>query len=487
METSNLNKYIFNFQLAGFLYRDCIKLLASGGFLFIILSIFSCKKFVNVSPPKTELVTETVYNNATTATAALTAIYAKIVDDNLPYNIPFYTGLFGDEQYNYSTNTITTAYYQNNLNSVNAVPDTWFLAYRLIYQSNSVWEGCSQSTKLDNRIKKQLMAEARFIRAYLFFYLVNLYGDAPLTLSTNYVANGKMARTSKDQVYDQIIADLKEAQSNLNEDYIDNSDTTITNERVRPNKFTATALLARVYLYKGKYLEAESEASFVINKTSMYDTVSFSSPIKLFDKNSKEAIWQIPPSATTTYNTQEGRNFILTEWPASSTLSSQLLNAFEPGDKRKSNWTNILTIGSDSFVYPFKYKVQTSSVITEYSMALRLAEQYLIRAEARAQQGKITEAQADLNVIRRRAGLSSTTAVTKEALLDAILQERRVELFTEWGHRWFDLKRTGKVGEVMQAIAPSKAATWVAYKQYWPIPQTDITNNPQLVQTEGYN
>jgi hypothetical protein len=123
-------------------------------------------------------------------------------------------------------------------------------------------------------------------------------------------------------------------------------------------------------------------------------------------------------------------------------------------------------------------------------MVLRLGEQYLIRAEARAQQGKVTgagSAEEDLDAIRTRAGLSPTTASTQAQMLDAILQERRVELFAEWGHRWLDLKRTNTIDQVMSVVAPSKGGVWESYKALYPIPFNELLLNPKLKpQNPGY-
>ncbi|MDO5969574.1 RagB/SusD family nutrient uptake outer membrane protein, partial [Flavivirga aquimarina] len=119
----------------------------------------------------------------------------------------------------------------------------------------------------------------------------------------------------------------------------------------------------------------------------------------------------------------------------------------------------------------------------EYPVVFRLAEQYLIRAEARAELGKISEAQSDLNVIRNRAGLGNTTASTKEALRDAILDERQVELFTERGHRWFDLKRRGEAADVLAPLKPS----WQDTDVLFPIPESELLLNPNLLpQNDGY-
>ena len=118
-------------------------------------------------------------------------------------------------------------------------------------------------------------------------------------------------------------------------------------------------------------------------------------------------------------------------------------------------------------------------------MVLRFAELYLIRAEARAQQNKLTganSAASDINVIRTRAGLSNTTATTQAALLLAVEKERQVELFTEWGHRWFDLRRTGRIDAVLSAVKP----TWKPTAALFPIPYLEIQRNPLLTQNNGY-
>lgn len=116
-------------------------------------------------------------------------------------------------------------------------------------------------------------------------------------------------------------------------------------------------------------------------------------------------------------------------------------------------------------------------------MVFRLAEQYLIRAEARAQQGDATGAKADINAIRNRAGLPDTDADGQASILAAIEHERRIEFFTEWGHRWFDLKRTGRADAVLSPIKPN----WQSTDVLFPIPLQEIENNPNLLpQNAGY-
>jgi hypothetical protein len=94
---------------------------------------------------------------------------------------------------------------------------------------------------------------------------------------------------------------------------------------------------------------------------------------------------------------------------------------------------------------------------------------------------------ADLNVIRTRAGLPNTVATTESGLLSAIVHERQVEFFTEWGHRWCDLKRTGLVDSVMSIVTPLKGgASWSSNGAIYPIPQTERNSDPNLSQNKGY-
>jgi len=169
-------------------------------------------------------------------------------------------------------------------------------------------------------------------------------------------------------------------------------------------------------------------------------------------------------------------------------LSISLLNSFEPGDLRKvttgtNGWLGKNTVGGVDYYYPKKYRARTSSPITEYDIVFRLAEQYLIRAEARVKQNKISEATLDLNMIRNRAGLLNTTATDQTSLSLAIQHERQVEMFAEWGNRWLDLKRTGIINSV---LAPTKGANWQSTDALYPIPFNEIQINVNLIQNPGY-
>jgi hypothetical protein len=246
--------------------------------------------------------------------------------------------------------------------------------------------------------------------------------------------------------------------------------------------YTAQALLAKVYLYRQQWANAASTAALVIN-SGVYNL----EPVlnNVFLHGSKEAIWQLP-SVGPYVQTGDALTFV----PYSPAIipgiqiSGYLSNAFEPGDQRKTNWTNANVVNGVTYLYPFKYKNTSATAATiEDFMFFRLGELYLIRAEALAQNNDLNGALDDLNTVRSRAGLGNSTAVSQTDILNAIMHERQVELFCEWGNRWYDLKRTGTIDAVLGA----EKTGWLPYAALYPVPLTEIQNNPFLLQNTGYH
>jgi hypothetical protein len=459
----------------------------------LVIGAVGCRKFVQIDSPNDRVVTASVFNNAGTATSAIFAIYAKMTQES--YNMSLKCGLLSDELTNYSNDASAIGYYTNSMSAMGTPATLWNNAYNYIYQANAIMEGLNTNKEVDEVIIRQLTGEAKFIRAFWYFYLTNCYGDVPLVTSTDYTVNSQLPRTARSEVYEQIIKDLEGAEALLNSNFVDQTDTTITTDRVRPTKYAAAALLARIYLCTGDYAQAEIKASEVINNSSMFTLQSDLNQV--FLANSNEAIWQLAVPTPTSNNTFDGYAFILRAAPKNngitniSTISNQLLGAFESGDQRRISWIGEFTTTSPvaTYYFPFKYKVYQSDDITEYTMILRLAEQYLIRAEARVQQNSdASSILQDINVIRHRAGLPDYAGGTeKQSLLDAIIHERRTEFFAEWGHRWFDLIRTDKINDVMNAVAPLKGGTWNSNWQLFPIPQAERLVDIHLSQNNGYN
>lgn len=474
--------------------KNCIRLLF--GSLLLSASFFlniSCTKLIEVETPTTSISAENVYTNDITAAAVLTGIYTTIsgsgiTGTDLP-SIGFITGLSGDELtlYDGIGDVRLSSYYQNNLRNITSYGEFWATIYQKIYILNLSIEELTKSTLLTPSVKSQLLGESKFMRAFCYFYLVNLYGDVPLSLSTDYKVNNVLTRAPKEKVWEQIILDLNEAKDLLTSDYLDGTLLKNTSERLRPNKWAAKALLARSYLYIQDWKNAEKEATDVINNSALYRLDSLN---KSFLTNNNEAIWQLQPVVVGS-NTEDAKTYILpSTGPSPLTpvyLSEQLVNSFEANDQRKRIWVDTVTSLGVLYYFAYKYKSAIlNAPVTEYNTVLRLGEEYLIRAEARAQQENLNGSRNDINVIRLRAGLKETTINEKSSLLNIIYHERQVELFTEWGHRWLDLKRTSKVNEVMAAVTPLKGGIWNPNWQLYPILSSDILLNGNLTQNAGY-
>lgn len=475
------------------------------------LMISSCKKFLDTSLPIDRLPAGEAYQNDSSAGAVLTGIIGTAA--SLPVygsinsfdGLGFATSLYADDLTHIQSSPIiqstalTGLYYSNTLSPQSALH--WSLLYRQIYSCNLAIENLAAN---QHKLSKydQWMGEALFMRAFSFFDLVNLYGDVPLALVSDYSVNNNLRRSPKAQVYVQMIQDLKQAESMLPRIYLSGT-ASPTSNRTRPNRAAATALLSRILLYVGDYTGAERHASSLIDQRSDYELAALNS---VFLANSKETIWALAPQAGTAvrdfflYN--NGAPITLPTLAALSNLvpaamSTGLVASFQPGDLRIDNWTlqrsTTTAPANGRFYFPNKYKSGTNGA--EFNIILRLAEQYLIRAEARARTNNITGAVADLNLIRARArdtGIAGAlpdypTTLTLQGCLDAVLKERRVELFTEQGHRFYDIKRFGLIDGIMNVYAPLKGADWESFKQYWPIPANDIQFNPNLSQTPGYN
>jgi starch-binding outer membrane protein, SusD/RagB family len=474
--------------------------------LLLLCTGAGCKKFVAVSPPQTSISQASVYASDASAVAVLTGIYAKISNagpsgaGNLSA-ISLYSGLSADELtlWNGSSNLTALAYYKNALSDVPGGygSEFWSGIYPFIFSCNAAIEGLGSSSSLTPAVKRQLLGEAKFMRALFYFYLVNLYGQLALPLTSDYKTNAALSRSSMNQVYQQIIADLHDAQELLASVYLDGTLENFTADRTRPTTWAATALLARTYLYMGNWTGADSAASVLINNSATFALSGLDSVFLRASLKNNEAIWQLQPVTTLPPNTQDAYIFIVpSTGPGTGTnfgayLSTNLLKSFEAGDMRATHWVGSITVGGTKYYYPYKYKVNSTSPttpVTEHLMMLRLGEQYLIRAEARANEGNISGSQSDLDMIRSRAHLSNTNASTQEALLSAIIHERQVELFTELGHRWLDLKRTGSMDSTMNVVTPQKGGGfWNNYQQLYPVFYGDIQADPSLTQNPGYN
>lgn len=462
-------------------HRASIRL---GLFYFIWAVLFilfcSCDSFTQTDMPASEFNADAVFEEINTAEAAINNVFAQIRDNGMltgkTGGMSREIGLYTDELTWYGNSAQSSAdFYTNSLMPSHPTLATWWdNSYSQIYAANAVIQGLAASP-LKQEDKDRLTGEAKFARAFLHFYLSQLFGDIPYITATDYRLNSTVKRLALSEVYLKITDDLQQAVVLLPEQYSDPA-------RTLPNSYAASALLARVCLSQGNWALAAENASRVLNNTETYPWTTELNDV--FLKESATTIWQYAPRSATR-NTDDGTTFIFnTAPPVAVALTNDLVAAFEEGDQRKEKWIRSRANATSTFYHAYKYKKTGSSTPqSEFTIVLRLAEMYLIRAEARARQGELSSAKEDLNTIRNTAGLANTTASTQDEILQAILRERRVEFFTEFGHRFLDLKRFGALDQVLT----SKKASWQATDRLLPIPQRELTLNPNLEpQNSGY-
>ncbi len=341
----------------------------------------------------------------------------------------------------------------------------WAIMYDGINVANNVISKVPTISDMTQQEKDVALAELYFIRAMNHFNLMRYYGAIPIKLNPTIGVNDLDApRAPVSEVYAQIITDLTLAAENL-----PNSGT-----KIRGSKFAAKALLARVYLYQGNYQKAASMASEVINNGG-YTLLSNYADI-FADEENAESIFEISFSQLernriAEYNFPKSLNGRREVEP-----SQDLLDAYEEGDERFE--ASVAFEGN--LAYAIKY--DDLNLGADNFIVIRLADMYLIRAEALAQ-GPAPDAnqiKADIDAVRIRAGLSGTTSNSIEQLISAIEKERRVEFAFE-GHRWFDLVRTGRAVDVLLNITSIN-------QTLFPIPFDELqtNNDPGMFQNPGY-
>ncbi|WP_343673647.1 RagB/SusD family nutrient uptake outer membrane protein [Chitinophaga sp.] len=459
-------------------------------YVVILLAIWGigCNKLIDVGDPDNSVIGKNVFSHDTSALSAMSGVYSKIMvsfPNILNGGLSISAGLSADEILPGSPTNTMQEFYTNSISITSSFNRVylWYYGYGLIYQTNAIIEGITNSKSISADVGNQLLGESYFIRSLIYFQMIQLFGDVPFVTSTNYEANAKLKRTSTSVIFSQIKQDLVKATGLLKETYP-------SSRRVRVNKWAAKALLAKLYLYEGDWVDAESASSQVINAGS-YELEHDLNRVFLLD--SKEAILQFMPTESG-YNTSEGAQYVPsltgTSLPQYE-ISDYLLSVFETGDKRQVNWIGRKKVNGTTYTFPYKYKLRvnfsSTYTVSEYTMVLRLAEQYLVRAEARAHLNDLDGAIADIDSIRNRAGLpliaTTNPGIDYNDLLIAIQKERQVELFTEWGNRWFDLKRNKTATSVLVTRKPS----WKDTDTLYPIPDTEIKLNGNLTQNPGYN
>ena len=375
------------------------------------------------------------------------------------------------------------------ITSTNGVVDIlWLSLYRTVYVANFILERLPNVSGVKDDTRKQVIAEARFMRGWANFIGAYTYGDVPKVITTDRAINVNITRTAKADILASVLADYQAALTDLPD--ITTASTNATTNATYLNKVNCRAAMARYYLYQKNWAQAESFATQVIT-SGVYTLLPNFSDIVTKDFTA-ESVLEVG------YNLSDdpGTNGdALTGSPGLNNLyvgrrevipSNQLIAAListEAGTRSATIAFNAQQQrGSDNGWTVRKYG--TASEDNNNIVYMRLAELYLIRAEARAQQGKLTGAAGavvDLNVLRTRAKAPAVTVTAQADVLLAVERERVYELAFE-GQRWYDLVRTGRAQAVMSAFSPN----WDSHYELWPIPQRETQQNPALTQNPGY-
>ncbi len=437
----------------------------------LVLTLSSCKKFLDVQPVDAVSDDVTIVDKASAETA-VRGIYRGLAADNY-YGVNFQSigYLSGDNVQWTGSQSIVQQFITHNVRSDNAtVEGVWTAIYTVINRANNVIAKVPTVTdpSLTDAEKNQLTGEAYFIRALAYFDLARTWGGVQLVLTPTTSATDKngIKRSSLAETYAQVLSDLNTAENLL--------PLPATQNPYRANKETVWALRARYHLYQKEWAQAEADASQVISDNTNYTLLK---PYSAFFANNvvgtKESVFELSYSANYT-NGHRGQwqppvNGGTRQWAPNDAFVA-LVNDTTIGGNRKA----LVAKTSQGLWYGNLYYRNPA---TDPAYVIRIAELYLIRAEARAEQNNLDGALSDLNAIRDRAGLAPSTAVTQDEILLAIENERRIEFAFE-AHRWFDLVRTGRAAAVLGVTDPNKYVL--------PIPIAELNVDPALDPNPGY-
>ena len=379
-------------------------------------------------------------------------VYPDMYADNLDFTGTFQT----DREFGLRAVSST--------NSAIGSSGIWGAAYVGINRANNVLAAVETVSDMTDADKSRARGEALFIRALNYSILASWFGGVPIvTTPTKGIDETATApRASLQEVYAFIEQDLETAAPLLPTGRVNG----------RATQAAANGLAARVYLEDGKYTQARDKATAVINNTA-YRLVENYRDI-FTNKHTTESLFELSFAGGEDSN---GLAFWFFDQSAGGRRGFQptasLFNAFEPNDERRG--ASITTQAGRRIGFKY-HRIATGD---DNVPILRVAEMYLIRAEANMRLGApASTVRADINVVRDRAGLPPLSAEidTASELIDAILQERRVELAME-GHRFFDLRRLGRA---------TTSLSMPAFRLFLPIPLGEINVNPNLEQNEGY-
>jgi hypothetical protein len=417
----------------------------------------SCDSFLDVEPKSSISDEQTIFDKASAETA-LRGVYNAVASSSY-YGTTFQSigYLSGDNIQWTGSQSQVQEFINHKVNAENAtVSSAWIAIYAAINRANQVIAKVPAVTD-----------EAYFLRALAYFDLARTWGGVPLiTQPTSTPSeNSGIRRSTQAETYAQVLKDLDAAEPLLGE----------TVNRYHATRKTVWALKSRYYLYQKDWAKAEEYATKVISDATNYKLLT---PFNAFFANNargtEESVFEIFYNGTSEINDHRGQwqpqtNGGTRQWAPNDAFVALVNDPLIGGNR-----STLVAKDNQSRWYGNLYYRSPGS---DPSYVIRIAELYLIRAEARAQQAKLTDAASDVNAIRSRARLGATPAATKDDLLLAIENERKIEFALE-PHRWFDLVRTGRAAAVLSITDPNR--------YLMPIPSVQLQTDKALEQNPGY-
>lgn len=414
--------------------------------LFVSFLLQSCDSFLQVDP-KEAIDEDLAITNKSSLETAIRGLYRSL-GDNAYYGESYVNLGFvpsGDVIYNVNDNL-------SNFNfraDASEFANVWAGIYSTINVANNIIYAAPliQDVNLSDELRDQILGEAHFIRALAYFDLARGWGGVPLktTPTVDISQDTDIDRSSLEQTYAFVLEELEEAERLLPE----------TLNRIRATKYTVWALKSRFYLYNKNWEKAEEYASEVIKLSGNYELLSpFSSWFRNGVVQTRESIFELSFSAQNPSGLRTRMSLLSNGGEYRYKPADPVVNVLRDpvsGGGRVA----LLDSATQSGVKQYAGALYYRSPATDPSYVLRLAEQHLIRAEARTYNEDYLGARDDINAVRGRADLEPIpTGKEKEELLDIILEERRLEFLWE-AHRYFDLTRTGRLKEKIAILKPN--------------------------------
>lgn len=465
-------------------------------FPLLVFVVQGCKKELRENP-RTFVSPDAFFNTPESYTQAVKGIYVSLpgtFGSNAMMMRETFSDIIGSPSPGHEQALPT---YQNNHQPFfYNVREQWSNNYAIVKNANFILKKLDESTLLTDAQKNALIGEARFLRAFAYFNLVQFYGDIPLPVKPveNY-SDLQIARSPQADVYALIVDDLTFAEANLPPS---------TNEQGRVYDVVATALLAKVYLTMAGYplhetalyQQAKDKALAVIN-SGKFNLVDKYADVFHQITYTSETIWEQQFDAANGGNSLHSLSVSLPGYVPILLPADWFIASFPAGDARRT-WgiqDNYVAPGG-AVVSPFFHKfVNTDYIDNESTVSatgrlnysipiLRLAEMYLIAAEAENEINGPANAYQYINEVRKRARVDKLNplhvpdlaGLTQEQFRNAVLMERKWELHLE-GSTWFDLKRTETINRIQTIRGTDLVRPIGEYNYTWYIPDNEITNN----------